>query len=58
MKWRRNAVRDELLSYYERELVWLRQMSADFAARYPKLASRLQLEPTRTEDPHVERLIE
>jgi type VI secretion system protein ImpG len=51
-------VRDELLGYYERELVWLRQASAEFATRYPKLAGRLQLEATRTEDPHVERLIE
>jgi type VI secretion system protein ImpG len=51
-------VRDELLSYYERELAWLHQMAADFAVRYPKLASRLQLEPTRTGDPHIDRLIE
>ena len=27
-------------------------------ARYPKVASRLQLEPTKCEDPHVERLLE
>lgn len=51
-------MRDELLSYYERELVFLRQMGAEFAARYPKIASRLQLEANRCEDPHVERLIE
>ena len=30
----------------------------EFAARYPKVASRLQLEPTKCEDPHVERLLE
>jgi len=51
-------VRDELLLYYERELTFLRQMGAEFAAQYPKVASRLQLEPNRCEDPHVERLIE
>jgi type VI secretion system protein ImpG len=51
-------VRDELLTYYERELSYLRQMGAEFAAQYPKVASRLQLEPGRCEDPHVERLIE
>src|SRR5260370_9522721 len=33
-------------------------MGADFAEKYPKVASRLLLEPTRCEDPHVERLIE
>jgi type VI secretion system protein ImpG len=51
-------VRDELLTYYERELTYLRQMGADFAEKYPKVASRLLLEPNRCEDPHVERLIE
>jgi type VI secretion system protein ImpG len=51
-------VRDELLGHYERELTFLRQMGAEFAAQYPKVASRLQLEPSRCEDPHVERLIE
>jgi type VI secretion system protein ImpG len=52
------AVRDELLYYYERELTFLRRMGADFAQRYPKVASRLQLEPDKCEDPHVERLLE
>ncbi len=51
-------MRDELLDYYERELTFLRQMGAEFAEKYPKIASRLQLEPDRCEDPHVERLIE
>ena len=51
-------VRDELLGYYERELTFLRQLGGEFAAQYPKVASRLQLEPNRCEDPHVERLIE
>ena len=51
-------MRDELLTYYERELTYLRQMGADFAEKYPKVASRLLLEPNRCEDPHVERLIE
>ncbi len=51
-------MRDELLGYYERELAFLRQMGAEFAEKYPKIASRLQLEADRCEDPHVERLIE
>lgn len=51
-------MRDELLTYYEQELAYLRQMGAEFAERYPKIASRLILEPNRCEDPHVERLIE
>ena len=51
-------MRDDLLTYYERELTFLRQMGAEFAEKYPKIASRLLLEPDRVEDPHVERLVE
>ncbi len=51
-------MREELLAYYERELTYLRQMGAEFAQKYPKIASRLLLEPDRCEDPHVERLLE
>ncbi|MCS7314545.1 MAG: type VI secretion system baseplate subunit TssF [Bryobacterales bacterium] len=51
-------MRDELLDYYTRELTFLRQLGAEFAEKYPKIASRLVLEPDRCEDPHVERLIE
>ena len=51
-------MRDDLLFYYERELSFIRQMGADFAEKYPKIASRLILEDTQCEDPHVERLIE
>src|SRR5437899_5584089 len=49
---------DELLTYYERELTFLRQMGAEFAAKYPKIAGRLLLEADKCEDPHVERLIQ
>jgi type VI secretion system protein ImpG len=51
-------MRDELLGYYERELIFLRQMGAEFAEKYPKIAGRLLLEPDKCEDPHVERMIE
>ena len=51
-------MRDDLLLYYERELTFLRQMGAEFAGKYPKIASRLVLEPDKCEDPHVERLLE
>lgn len=49
---------DELLTYYERELTFLRQMGAEFAAKYPKIATRLLLEADKCEDPHVERLLQ
>jgi type VI secretion system protein ImpG len=51
-------VREELLHYYERELTYMRQLGAEFAEKYPKIASRLMLEADRCEDPHVERLLE
>src|SRR5215210_806461 len=51
-------MRDELLGYYERELIFLRRMGADFARKYPKIAARLHLDEEKIEDPHVERMIE
>ena len=40
-------MRDDLLTYYERELAFVRQMGAEFSQKYPKIASRLLLEPAR-----------
>ena len=49
---------DSLLNYYERELTFIREMGAEFAKKYPKIAGRLQLEADKCDDPHTERLIE
>lgn len=49
---------DDFLKYYERELTFTREMAVEFARKYPKVASRLLLEPEKCEDPHMERLIE
>lgn len=51
-------MREELRDYYERELSFIRLMAGEFAARHPKIAQRLLLEPGESKDPHVERLIE
>lgn len=51
-------MRDELLSYYERELRFIRRLAGDFAERYPAVAQQLVLGAERADDPHVERLIE
>ena len=48
----------DLLPHYERELAYLRRYGREFAERYPKIASRLQLSADGSQDPHVERLIE
>jgi len=47
-----------LYDFYERELLFIRRMSQEFARQYPTVANRLLLEPDRSVDPHVERLIE
>lgn len=49
---------EALYPYYERELLFIRQLAQDFAKQYPAAAGRLMLEPNRSIDPHVERLIE
>ncbi|ANM28737.1 type VI secretion system protein ImpG [Acidobacteria bacterium Mor1] len=47
-----------LLKYYNRELQHLREMGAEFAKEYPKVAGRLSLEEFECADPYVERLLE
>ncbi len=51
-------MRDELLDYYERELVFMRRQGGEFAKKYPKIASRLLIDEEKIEDPHVERMVE
>lgn len=47
-----------LLDYYNRELSYLREVGAEFAAQYPKVAGRLGMDGTEVADPYVERLLE
>jgi len=49
---------DALLPYYDRELVAIRQLAAEFAETHPKIAGRLRLSTGSVDDPHVERLLE
>ena len=49
---------DDLLPYYNRELLYLRQMGQEFAERHPRIAGRLRLSGDAIDDPHVARLIE
>lgn len=46
------------LYYYNNELSYLRKMGSDFAQKYPRVASRLELGVDECADPHVERLLE
>lgn len=52
------ALHDDFLQYYKRELSYLRTQGADFAARYPKIGAKLALHGSESIDPHTERLIE
>ncbi|MEW2914728.1 type VI secretion system baseplate subunit TssF [Leisingera sp. JC11] len=47
-----------LLTHYENELNYLRDMGGEFAAAYPKIAARLGMEGVEVLDPYVERLLE
>ena len=49
---------DPLLSYYQREISYLRQSGQIFAKKYPKIARRLDLDQQDAYDPHVDRLIQ
>lgn len=49
---------DPLISYYQRELTYLRRAGSEFAKKHPKVARRLDLSLNESADPHVERLIE
>lgn len=49
---------EALFPYYERELLFLRQLSQEFRRAYPSVAPRLLLEANRSSDSHVERLFQ
>ena len=47
-----------LLEFYNRELQFAREMGAEFAREYPRIAARLGIESLECADPYVERLLE
>ena len=49
---------EELLPYYERELVYLNTVGRELAHQYPRLAAELGLGAESSEDPHIRRLIQ
>ncbi|MDR0551541.1 MAG: type VI secretion system baseplate subunit TssF, partial [Spirochaetaceae bacterium] len=48
----------ELLDYYRNNLSYLRGLSAEFAAEFPKIARRLLISEYDCQDPYIERLLE
>jgi len=51
-------IMETLLPHFERQLIALRRLSKEFAAKHPKLAGELMLAGDTCGDPHVERLIQ
>lgn len=49
---------NDLLPYFEREIALLRRSLRTFARRFPKVAARLAITGERSDDPHVERLLQ
>ncbi|MGY8788814.1 MAG: type VI secretion system baseplate subunit TssF [Pseudomonadales bacterium] len=47
-----------LLKHYEGELSFMRDMGAEFAQSFPKIAARLGMDGVEVADPYVERLLE
>ncbi|HQT63783.1 MAG: type VI secretion system protein ImpG [Acidocella sp. 20-57-95] len=49
---------ESLLPYFNRELVAIRRLTAEFVQAHPKIAGRLRLSPDAVDDPHVARLLD
>ncbi|MES2150241.1 MAG: type VI secretion system baseplate subunit TssF [Pseudomonadota bacterium] len=49
---------DQLLAYFERELVTFRDLCREYAAKYPRIAGNLHMAGDMRGDPHIERMIE
>ncbi|CAN5332523.1 type VI secretion system baseplate subunit TssF [soil metagenome] len=47
-----------LLSLYNQELSYVREMGAEFARQFPKIAGRLGMDSIEVADPYIERLLE
>jgi len=47
-----------LITYYNRELQYIRETGQEFAKEFPKIAGRLGIETLECTDPYVERLLE
>lgn len=49
---------EDLLPYFERELVYLRELGRELCERYPSVGGKLQLDQGTCPDPHIEQLIQ
>jgi type VI secretion system protein ImpG len=49
---------EQMLDYYQQEMMYLHRAGARFSEQYPKIAQNLNLSPAGSSDPHVQRLLE
>jgi type VI secretion system protein ImpG len=49
---------EQMLDYYQQEMMYLHRAGARFSAQYPKIAQNLNMSATGSSDPHVQRLLE
>ncbi|HUX78167.1 MAG TPA: type VI secretion system baseplate subunit TssF, partial [Alphaproteobacteria bacterium] len=49
---------EQMLDYYQQEMIYLRRSGSLFADQYPKIAQNLNLSAAGSADPHVQRLLE
>ncbi len=49
---------EQMLDYYQQEMMYLRRAGSRFVAQYPKIAQNLNMSAAGSADPHVQRLLE
>lgn len=49
---------EQMLDYYQQEMMYLHRAGARFSAQYPKIAENLNMSASGSSDPHVQRLLE
>lgn len=49
---------EQMLDYYQQEMIYLRRSGDRFAQQYPKIAQSLHISSAGSADPHVQRLLE
>lgn len=49
---------EQMLDYYQQEMMYLQRAGERFSAQYPKIAQNLNISAAGSTDPHVQRLLE
>lgn len=49
---------EQMLDYYQQEMMYLRRAGARFVTQYPRIAQNLNISASGSSDPHIQRLLE